>query len=87
MEVCIYINHIPRLSAIDPARNRDQRAWSPRPATRHGDLRALDVELRDAGRVRVVDGELLDAQDVVAVGEGGGDGVGVCFCGICICVK
>jgi len=79
MEVVIDINHIPRFRAIDPPGNRDKRARCPCSSTCHGDLRALDVELRNAGRVRVMDGELLDTQDVVTAWKGGGDVVCVCF--------
>ena len=42
-----------------------------------GDLGALDVELRDARRPGVVDGELLDAKQVVTRGDAAGDRGGV----------
>jgi hypothetical protein len=45
-----------------------------------GHLGAFDVELRDAGRPGVVDAELLDAEQVVARGDAGGDGGGVAAC-------
>ena len=43
-------------------------------ASRNADLRAGDVELRCSGRVQA---DLLEADEVLAVGDAGGDGDGL----------
>jgi hypothetical protein len=60
-----YIGSISRISSLERPRNTDRsRIRSPR-ATSNTDLRAADVELRRASRV--VDGQRLDAEEVLAV--------------------
>ena len=65
-----------RVIRLVRAGERDQGAGGPRPAARDAHLRAADVELRAAGVLREVQRDALDADEVVAAGEGGGEGEG-----------
>lgn len=57
------------------ARDLSSRRRGAAAAARDGDLSTADVKL--GWRARVVDAELLDAEQVVAVGDAGRDGVRV----------
>ena len=68
--------HVGRVSwvgRLERPRDLDGRARGRAAAARHLDLRAADVELGRAARV--VDGQRLDPQQVLAVLDALGDGV------------
>lgn len=51
----------------------NQGAWDSTAAPCDGDLCALYVELGNSCRPRIVDGKLLDAEKIFAIGYAGGD--------------
>jgi hypothetical protein len=65
--------------SLDVARDGDEWAGVAGTASCDGHLSAFDVELGDAGWVGVVDCELFNSEEVVTVGDAGGDGSSVCF--------
>lgn len=74
VEVAVDVGSVAGIRLLERAGDGDGRAGRAGTAARHLDLRARDVELRDSRRPRVVDGELLDAQQVLARGQAVGDG-------------
>jgi hypothetical protein len=62
-----HIRRIPRIIRLERPRNRHGRRRRGAPAARDLDLGAADVELRR--RAGVVDPQLLDAEEVLAVGD------------------
>ena len=68
-----YVGGVARVSGLEGARDGHGRARVAAAAARDGDLRAGDVELRDARRPGVVDAEGLDADQVVARGDAARD--------------
>ena len=68
-----HVGGVARVGVLEGARD-GHGGWSAGAgATGDADLGAREVELRDAAWVRVVDAELLDAQEVLAVGDARGD--------------
>lgn len=61
-----HVDGVARVGLLESARNRDGRAGVDVAAAGDGDLGAGDVELGDTRRPRVVDAELLDAEQVVS---------------------
>lgn len=72
-----HIGRVARIRLLEGPRDRHRRARVAVAATRHAHLRARDVELRDPRRPRVVDGQRLDPQQVLAVGDARRDGARV----------
>lgn len=72
-----YVSGVPRVRILERAGDPDGSRVGAAAAARDLDLRARDVELRGATRVRVVDRQALDAQEVLAVFDAGRDRVGV----------
>jgi hypothetical protein len=66
-----YISSVARVGGLDKAGDLGRRRGRGRAAARHLDLGAGDVELRRAARV--VDGEGLDAEEVLARRDARGD--------------
>jgi hypothetical protein len=79
VEIRVDVHNVSRLGAVHEAGDGDERARDAGATTSDGDLSAFNVELRNASRVRVVDCELLDAEEVVTAWQRRGDGVVVCF--------
>lgn len=79
IEVVIDVDGISWIRVFESARDGDCWAESLGAAARDGDLGTGDVELGDAGGPRVVDGEGLDAHEVVSRGDAAGDGKRVCL--------
>lgn len=80
LEVVIDVHDIPGLIALDETWNRHQWSWSTTSTSSDGDLCTGDIELGNTSRVWIMDGELLNAEQVVSVWQCFGDCVGVCFC-------
>lgn len=76
--VTAHVRRIPRVAGLEGTRDLHGRARAGVPPACHVNLRAADVELRDA--TRVVDGQRLDAQQILAVLDALGDGVLVRVC-------
>ncbi len=63
-----------RVAGLVGARERDQARGAPAPAARDLDLPARQVELGAAGLFGLVQRDALDADQVLAAGDGLGDG-------------
>lgn len=72
VEVVVDVSGVTRVGRLDVSRNLGSRGQSLGAAAGDLDLGAGDVELRR--RAGVVDSELLDAEEVLASSEAGGDG-------------
>lgn len=79
MEISVDIRGIAGLGAVDEAGDGYQGTRSAGAATSDGDLGAFDVELWDTAGVWIVDSELLNAKEIVSVGQRRWDVVGICF--------
>lgn len=73
-EVVVNVDGVAGVRLLERAGDGNSRAGRAGAAARDLHLGARDVELRDAGRPRVVDAKLLDAQQVLAGGKAVGDG-------------
>ena len=76
-----YVRGIARISSLERSRNANGRRTRRPTATGNVDLRAADVELRWA--TRVMDPQLLDTQQVLAVFDALGDVVCIIRCFDC----
>jgi len=67
------VNHETRVGSLVPTGQQHRRPRGSRAAARYSDLRARDVELRAARGRGGVDGDVLDAEEVVARRQRFGD--------------
>lgn len=81
LESCTHVGSVTRVAGADVARNSHRGAQAAATAS-DTDLSAADVELGDTRGPGVVDAELLDAEQVVAIGHARREGEGVALCGI-----
>lgn len=79
--VVAYVGGVARVGVLEGTRDEGGGPRVAAAAAGDGHLRARDVELRDAGRPGVVDGERLDAEQIVARRDARGDLAGVGTCG------
>ena len=68
-----YVDGVAWVGVLEGAWDGHGRAGAGAAAAGYRDLGAGDVELRGAGRVGVVDGQGLDTEEVVAVGNAARD--------------
>jgi hypothetical protein len=78
------IHQDPRITTLIRAGQRRQRTRTPAPAARDLDLRATEIKLRFVGLHGHVQRDMLDAQEVVAVRGGLGDGCVGRFVFVCV---
>jgi hypothetical protein len=78
-EVVVDVDYVSWVRVLERAGDRHRRAQVGRPASSHCDLCTLDVELRDSRGPRVVNGQLLDTQEVFPVRDALREVERVCF--------
>jgi hypothetical protein len=79
-KVRVNVYGIARFIPFNEARDWNQWARCAAPTTGDGNLSAWDVELGNPSGVWIMDTELLDAEEVVAIWQVGRDFIWVCLC-------